>query len=268
MRISISYAPAEVSLGALAEHFFGIIDPTAKNRQGNDVGSQHRSGVYYADEADLPVLRAAFEAAQKQQEKPLVTELLPLTAFWPAEAYHQNYLRKNPGGYCHIHLPPLAAPAGEAAHPAAPADARYQKPTDAALRESLTPMQYDVTQNAATERPFTGAYWNHTEPGLYVDVTTGEPLFSSAHKFDAGCGWPSFTKPVEAGVVREKADESHGMRRTEVRSRAGDAHLGHVFTDGPAEAGGLRYCINSAALRFIPRSQMEAEGYEEFIPYV
>ena len=129
------------------------------------------------------------------------------------------------------------------------------------LKRKLTPEQYHVTREAATERPFTGEYWDHFEKGVYVDVTTGEPLFTSADKFESGCGWPSFSKPVAPEVVREKDDASFGMHRTEVRSRGGNAHLGHVFPDGPREAGGLRYCINSAALRFVPAAELEAEGY-------
>ena len=137
--------------------------------------------------------------------------------------------------------------------------ADYQKTSEAISR--LSPEQYEVTQRNATERPFKNAYWDNKEPGLYVDIVSGEPLFTSMDKFDSGCGWPSFTKPVEAETILEKRDTSHGMIRTEVRSRAGDSHLGHVFPDGPRETGGLRYCINSASLRFIPLDQLESEGY-------
>jgi peptide-methionine (R)-S-oxide reductase len=138
----------------------------------------------------------------------------------------------------------------------------YHKNTDAISR--LSREQYDVTQRNGTERPFNNAYWDNKEPGLYVDVVSGEPLFTSMDKFDSGCGWPSFTKPIEAENVVEKGDTSHGMIRTEVRSRSGDSHLGHVFPDGPREAGGLRYCINSASLRFIPVNQLESEGYGSY----
>jgi peptide-methionine (R)-S-oxide reductase len=138
----------------------------------------------------------------------------------------------------------------------------YQKSAEAIGR--LSPEQYEVTQNSATERPFQNAYWNSHEEGLYVDIVSGEPLFTSLDKFDSGCGWPSFTKPVEAGNVIEKRDNSYGMARTEVRSGGGDSHLGHVFPDGPREAGGLRYCINSASLRFIPVDQLEREGYGSY----
>ena len=141
----------------------------------------------------------------------------------------------------------------------------YQKPDDAALRNILTDEQYAVTQKNATEHPFHNEYWNEFREGIYVDITTGEPLFISTDKFDSGCGWPSFSKPIDKKLVKEKLDTSHGMTRVEVRSHTGDAHLGHVFTDGPAESGGLRYCINSASLRFIPKDKMNEEGYGEHI---
>jgi peptide-methionine (R)-S-oxide reductase len=138
----------------------------------------------------------------------------------------------------------------------------FQKNPEAISR--LSPEQYEVTQRNGTERPFKNAFWDNKEPGLYVDIVSGEPLFTSEDKFDSGCGWPSFTKPIEAENVIENRDTSHGMVRTEVRSSAGDSHLGHVFPDGPREAGGLRYCINSASLRFVPFPQLEAEGYGSY----
>lgn len=142
----------------------------------------------------------------------------------------------------------------------------YKKPDDQSLKETLSPEAYEVTQNSMTEHAFTGEYWDQFEPGIYVDITTGEPLFSSSDKFDAGCGWPSFSKPIDPDTISEHKDTSYGMVRTEVRSRTGDAHLGHVFDDGPTALGGERYCINSAALRFIPKDQMEAEGYGWLLP--
>ena len=132
----------------------------------------------------------------------------------------------------------------------------------------LTPIQYEVTQENGTEPPFRNEYWNEKREGIYVDITTGEPLFLSTDKFDSGCGWPSFTRPIEGELIVQKRDESHGMNRVEVRSRLGEAHLGHVFTDGPIEDGGLRYCINSASLRFIPKEDMEREGYGEYVTLV
>ncbi len=181
---------------------------------------------------------------------------MPLSNYSPAEAYHQDYLQKYPGGYCHIG-PALF----EKARNARVDPQAYPRPDPEKLRERLTKTQYAVTQHSATEPPFQNAYWDTFRPGIYVDITTGEPLFSAADKFESGCGWPSFSRPIDPAVAREQKDLSHGMRRTEVRSRSGDAHLGHVFRDGPKEAGGLRYCINSAALRFIPKEEMKAAGY-------
>ena len=142
----------------------------------------------------------------------------------------------------------------------------YRKTPEAVA--SLTPEQYRVTQESATERPGTGEYLHNSEPGIYVDIVSGEPLFASSAKFESGCGWPSFSRPIDPNVVKERRDLAHGMVRTEVISRVGDAHLGHVFDDGPRGEGGLRYCINSASLRFIPKEEMEKEGYGAFIPQV
>ncbi|PTA68049.1 peptide-methionine (R)-S-oxide reductase MsrB [Deinococcus arcticus] len=143
---------------------------------------------------------------------------------------------------------------------------KYTKPSDAELRERLNPIQYQVTQHEGTERAFTGEYWDHTEEGIYVDVVSGEPLFSSLDKYDAGCGWPSFTRPIPSVALTENTDYKIGYARTEVRSQGADSHLGHVFPDGPQAQGGLRYCINSAALRFVPVSQLEVQGYSEYLP--
>ena len=180
-----------------------------------------------------------------------------MTNFYNAEDYHQDYLDKNPGGYCHIR-PELFRLAKEA-NP-------YTKPSDEELRRRLTPTQYAVTQHAGTEHPFDNDYWDEKREGIYVDITTGEPLFISTDKFESGCGWPSFSRPIDTTLLVEKRDTTHGMIRTEVKSKTGDAHLGHVFDDGPQELGGLRYCINSAALKFIPREEMEQAGYAKYLP--
>lgn len=257
--VHVVYDPQRVSLKTLTEQFFKVIDPVSLNRQGNDRGSQYRTGIYYVQETDKPVLQAVMDAEQKKYTKPLAVELRPLDNYFLAEEYHQNYLKKNPGGYCHISFDSLAELPKEP--PVAVDPGKYTKPEDATLRKKLTEQEYTVTQEAGTERAFTGKYWETKEPGIYVDITTGEPLFSSADKFDSGTGWPSFTKPIDAEVVRQHTDSTLGMQRTEVRSRVGEAHLGHVFADGPKDKGGQRYCINSASLRFIPYDDMEKEGY-------
>lgn len=268
--VRVTYDPRVVALQTLARQFFKIIDPLSVNRQGNDVGSQYRTGMYYTDEADKPTLAAVMAEVRQRCGKPLAVELLPLQNFYPAEEYHQDYLKKNPRGYCHISFdsldelpPPMRGAEAPAVDPA-----RYHKPDDATLRRTLSREAYAVTQNNATEVAFTGKLWDNKAPGIYVDVVTGEPLFVSSDKFESGTGWPSFTRPVDPSVIKEHRDESHGMVRTEVRSRVGDSHLGHVFPDGPRDKGGLRYCINSAALRFIPLEDMEKEGYGNLKPLV
>lgn len=274
--VKVVYNPQVVGLPLLIDLYFKTIDPTSVNRQGNDRGSQYRTGIYFTDKQDLSVIQSAVQALAKNYSKPLAVEVEPLSNFYKAEDYHQDYLDKHPGGYCHIH-PDLFDVAKKANPPASAANQKdaeksasyarsdYKKPDDATLRSTLTKEQYAVTQKNATEPAFRNEYWDEKRPGIYVDVTTGEPLFISTDKFDSGCGWPSFTKPIDNTLIEEKTDTSYGMRRVEVRSKTGNAHLGHVFTDGPTDKGGLRYCINSASLRFIPKEQMKAEGYGEYI---
>lgn len=254
--VHIAYDPAVVHLTFLLELFFDAIDPVSVNRQGGDVGTQYRTGIYYTDKADRPTIEHSIARLQTRYREPVAIEVMPLQNFYPAEDYHQKYLDKNPGGYCHIPGLMFEKAAEAVVNPAA-----YELPASAALRRTLTPLQYEVTQQGATEPPFQNEYDEMFRPGIYVDVTTGEPLFASSDKFESGCGWPSFSKPIDPNVIREREDDSHGMHRTEVRSRVGDAHLGHVFPDGPRDAGGLRYCINSASLRFVPKEDMEREGY-------
>ncbi len=254
--VHVVYEASIIPLEFLLELYYEAIDPIAINRQGGDTGTQYRTGIYYVKEEDRQIIERSISSVQKRYHEPIAIEVAPLRQFFPAEDYHQKYLDKHPGGYCHID-PRQFEKAGKAfVNPAV-----YPKPDAENLRENLTPLQYAVTQHSATEPPFRNEYERTFRPGIYVDITTGEPLFSSGHKFESGCGWPSFSKPIDPNVIREVSDGSHGMMRTEVRSRSGNAHLGHVFPDGPEKLGGLRYCINSAALRFIPKEDMEREGY-------
>ena len=262
--VKVVYNPEEVSLDLLLNLYFQTIDPTSLNRQGNDRGTQYRTGIYYISQADISAINKAIQVLSTQYQKPIAIEVKPLTNFYPAEIYHQDYLDKNPNGYCHIN-PALFEMARKAN---ASKTKNYQKPDDATLRKKLSAEQYAVTQKNATEPAFHNEFWNEHRPGIYVDITTGEPLFVSTDKFDSGCGWPSFSKPIQKELIAEKKDTTHGMIRTEVRSKTGDAHLGHVFTDGPKEKGGLRYCINSASLRFIPKEKMKEEGYEEYLSLI
>jgi peptide methionine sulfoxide reductase msrA/msrB len=254
--VKIIYDPTVLPLDFLLSLYYEAIDPTSVNKQGGDRGVQYRTGIYYTDEKDLPVIDKSIAGLQKRLDKPVAIEVKPLENFYPAEEYHQKYLDKNPGGYCHIGRDKFKKAASAVVNPN-----QFKLPDKDVLRSALTQTQYEVTQSSATEPPFKNDFWDEYRPGIYVDITTGEPLFASSDKFESGCGWPSFSKPIDPNVVREKDDLSHGMVRTEVRSRTGDAHLGHVFTDGPKDKGGLRYCINSAALRFIPKEDMPSEGY-------
>jgi len=249
--VHITYDREVVSLGKILEYYFAIIDPTSLNKQGNDVGAQYRTGIYYQTEEDKRVAERFITSQQKYYKQKIRVEVLPLVNYVTGEEYHQDYLSKNPRGYCHINV---------------------NKDPEELIKEKrsglLEHMKYQVTTLNGTEPPFQNEYSGHFEKGIYVDIITGEPLFYSTHKFESSCGWPSFTRPVSEDHVEEKEDKSHGMRRIEVRSKGSDSHLGHVFNDGPKEMGGLRYCINSASLRFVPESEMGKEGYEDLKQYI
>lgn len=264
--VKVVYDTSRISTEQLLDGFFKVVDPTSVNKQGNDRGSQYRSGIYYTDETDKDVADAAVAGQQEKYQAAIATEVMPLDNFYLAEDYHQDYLDKDPGGYCHINLgdaDQFIEEEGlgmENLSDLIKAE-NYPVPNEEELKEKLTDIQYSVTQMGDTERPYTNEYTDQFDKGVYVDVVTGEPLFSSEDKFESGCGWPSFSKPIIQEVVTEKNDTQFNMVRTEVRSRAGDTHLGHVFDDGPAELGGLRYCINGASIRFIAYEDLEAEGY-------
>ena len=262
--VMVEYDSEVIPLDVLLKTFFSVIDPTSVNRQGNDVGSQYRTGVYYADESDLKTISEVASMEQEKYADPIVTEILSLDNFFPAEEYHQDYLQKNPDGYCHIDL----TAARDTALVNWINSQSYPIPSQAELKERLTDIQYRVTQENATEGAFSNEYFDNHERGLYVDIVTGEPLFTSSDKYDSGCGWPSFTKPIIKEVVTELTDTSYNMVRIEVRSRAGNIHLGHLFDDGPKDKGGLRYCINSASIRFIPYDGLQAEGYGFLMNYI
>lgn len=253
--VRVKYDPGQVSLDGILLAYFYVIDPTVENRQGNDRGSQYQTGIYYVDDESKETVERIAEIERGRHDK-FVVEICLLKNYYPAEDYHQDYLKKNPRGYCHIPRKEIELFSKLKIDPG-----DYHKPAEESIRDKLTNEQYRVTQNGGTEPAFKNAFWNQFEQGIYVDVVTGEPLFSSTDKFHSGCGWPAFSKPIETPAVVEKEDLSWGMRRIEVRSRAGDSHLGHVFTGDPESPNGIRYCINSASLRFIPLAKMEEEGY-------
>ena len=253
--VRVEYNPEEVSLDALLLAYFYVIDPTLQNRQGNDIGTQYQTGIYYTNDRAKETVERIAEIERSRSEA-FYVEIGPLLNFYPAEDYHQDYLAKNPGGYCHIPTEEIVLFSQLRIDPG-----DYKKPAAEAIRDKLTAKQYEITQNNGTEHAFDNEFWNQFEKGIYVDIVTGEPLFSSTDKFESSCGWPAFSKPIEEPSIIELEDNSYGMKRTEVRSRAGDSHLGHVFENDPESPNGIRYCINSASLRFIPYAKMEEEGY-------
>lgn len=258
--VKVEYDDNKIGLPFILDLYYDVINPISKNRQGGDIGTQYRTGIYFTDEKDEEAILASIDNLQKSYKEKIAIEVKPLVNYYKAEEYHQRYLDKNPGGYCHIGVDKF-----EKAEKAVDISKKYVKRTRDELKASLNEMQYDVTQNNGTEPPYRNEYFDTFEEGIYVDITTGEPLFLSDDKFESGCGWPSFSRPIDSKLIKNITDKSHGMVRTEVRSSNGDAHLGHVFEDGPADQGGLRYCINSASLKFIPKEKMEEEGYGEYL---
>lgn len=252
--VKVCYDKSVISLEEILLHYFRIIDPLSVNRQGNDIGRQYRTGVYYTDDSDSKIIDKIFHY-EEELHGPIAVKKSTLKNFIKAEDYHQDYLDKNPGGYCHIDISLSSKPLF---------NEEYPLPSEDKLREILDRTSYNVMRKATTEAPGTSPLNNEFRPGIYVDKITGEPLFCSADKFDAGCGWPSFSKPITTDKLTEHVDTSHMMVRTEVVSKNSNSHLGHVFDDGPIDKGGLRYCINGAALRFIPFEKMDEEGYGDY----
>ena len=231
--VKVTFNPKIISLTEILDEYFKIIDPFSLNRQGADIGTQYRTGIYWQDPKDKKTVIDFLRQKQRDLSQRIVVEAHEIYNFYTAEEYHQKYLEKNPQGYCHVDLNSL----------------------DLKEFDHLSDEEFKITQLAMTEAPFSGKYDDFFEEGVYADVVNGEVLFSSDDKFDSGCGWPAFSKPISDDAVTLNRDFSHGSTRIEVRSAKSNAHLGHLFHDGPD--GLKRYCINSAALKFIPKKEKE-----------
>ncbi len=261
--VQITYEDSIISYKELLDIFWKQIDPTDENGQFNDRGHKYKTAIFYHDEEQKNIAEKSKNDLENSNKfgKKIVTEIIPATTFYKAEQYHQDYYKKNP-----IHYNMYYKGSGRKDfikntwH-----NNKYNKDE---LKARLTQLQYEVTQNDKTEPAFNNEYYDNKEKGIYVDIVSGEVLFSSKDKFDSGCGWPSFSKPIDKSSIKEEFDLSHGMIRVEVRIKEADSHLGHVFDDGPVDLGGIRYCINSASLKFIPKDKMIEKGYKEYLDKV
>ncbi len=263
--IEITYDPSVVSYEKLLEIFWRQIDPTDAGGQFVDRGPHYRSIIYYLNDEQKSKAEKSKQDLEKSGRfnKPIVTEILPGGKFWAAEDYHQDYHEKNPLRYKYYRLNSGRDQYIESVWGKDKEASSSSMKSKEELKKKLNPLQYRVTQEDGTEPPFNNEYWDNKKEGIYVDIVSGEPLFSSKDKYDSGTGWPSFVRPINPDAVREKEDNSLFSRRIEVRSKKSDSHLGHVFTDGPRPTG-LRYCMNSAALKFIPKEDLDKEGYAEY----
>ena len=252
--IQITFDDELITYKELLDIYWSVIDPTQVGGQFADLGQHYKTVIFYHDEVQREEAEKSKEELEKSglYNKPIATEIRKAETFYPAEDYHQYYYKKNPDHYNRYYH----------------GSGRAKYINKIWAKKNLTPLQYEVTQNSATEPPFENEYYNNFEEGIYVDIINGEVLFTSKDKFDSGCGWPSFAKPIKKGILSFYEDYSHNMERVEVKGSKSGSHMGHVFDDGPKEMGGLRFCINSASLRFIPRDKMIEEGYGEYLKYL
>ena len=257
--VEITYDESIVSYNELLEAFFMSIDPTDDGGQFHDRGE----AIFYLDENQKKQAEDYIKELENRKifRGEIVTKVIKASKFYEAEGYHQNYYKKNSFRYKMYYK-------GSGREEFLENTWKLSDKKKDEYKRILTPLQYYVTQENGTEPPFNNEYDKNFEEGIYVDIVSKKPLFSSKDKYNSGCGWPAFSKPINKGYVEEKEDLSHGMVRTEVRGKSSDSHLGHVFNDGPLDKGGLRYCINSASLEFIPKEEMEKRGYGEFIKYI